>query len=282
MLASSPQMKLPISRRPRRLTVAFAAALTATVASVPAPALCATAEPTTRELERFDRLYAEAERAFEEGRFEDARRLYLSAYDTIPDAAVLFNIAYICEKKLGNLELSEGYYERVAAHRDAPPELIDKAEARLATIRAAMSGRTNGTAPVNPPPPKEPPAPPELAPTAPDNLWPLVTVGAGGLMLVSGLALGGVALGVESRLANAETLRQVDRAASLRDSGHGLAAGADALIFGGLLVAAGGALWHLLDTSADTTGGSSIGPAAWRLAPSVGPRGGGIVFGGSL
>lgn len=273
----------------RRLSSLFIAAA---LAATPSPSLARPAEPTARELERFDKLYADAEKAFEAGRFEDAMRLYLSAFDTIPDPAVLFNIAYICERKLDNLELAEGYYERVAANRDAPPELISKAENRLAKVREAIRARKNGTQPTqNPPPKKEPPPDraPEPASQTPDSaLWPFVTMASGGVALLTGLALGGTALGVEDRLQAAESAREVARAERLRASGAGLAVGADILVVGGLLAAAGGAAWYLLGTAgAEPAGASgasvaSRGARSWRIAPLVGNGAAGLTFGGSL
>lgn len=189
-------------------------------------------EPTARA----EWLSARAETAFSEGRFADAIKLYLDAWEAVPSAAILYNVAFIYDRRLEDPELAIQYYDRAASAADADPGLVEKARARVAVIRAERNKK---------PPPKDPPPeePPPLEGQGP-RWGPILVMGGGGAMFVAGVAMGFVASSTEDDF-KAATTASAKR--SLQDSGRTEALVADVLMIGGVLTAAGGVVWYLLD-----------------------------------
>lgn len=254
-----------------------AAALTAfalAVASAHGPALAADTpprEPTARA----EWLSARAEEAFSEGRFSDAIKLYLDAWEAVPSAAILYNVAFIYDRRLQDPDLAIQYYDRAAASADADAGLIEKARARVAAIRAERGKK---------PPPREPEPEPEPEPdSGPLPLGPILLMGGGGALFLGGVGLGFVASSTEDEFQSAKTV--ADKR-SLQSSGQTQALVADLLMVGGLLTAAGGFLWYLLDSPDSKTGEQRVDVMdegrGLRVEPMFVPGGAGVSIGGSL
>ncbi|MFZ5440317.1 MAG: tetratricopeptide repeat protein [Myxococcota bacterium] len=69
--------------------------------------------------------------AYQREEWSKAIALYLESYKAVPSPDVLFNIAVIYERKLGNKAQALEYYQRHNAATDARPELVAKATARI-------------------------------------------------------------------------------------------------------------------------------------------------------
>jgi hypothetical protein len=302
------------SLAPRLCILSTAAALAVSPVRAAPPDAATSAPEREQPTARFERLSGEAQAAFTDGRFEDAIKLYIAAYDAVPDPGALFNIGWIHERKLGNLELAEAYYQRVLGHPDAMPELLEKAGGRLEKVREALSAKRAVSADPPPPPtpspataPTSPPAPapavtsspspsrPPAGPLAPRPVptpaeprpfptGPVLTLAAGGLVALAAVAVGGVALDVEDRLDAAESAWQYSRAASLRSDGEDLAFAADALLLTGAFLAAGGIIWYFAGSEAPALKGrGAAAPAlSLRLSPELGRGGAGLALRGSL
>lgn len=252
-----------------------AAALTAfalLTASSHGPAFAADApprEPTARA----EWLSARAEEAFSEGRFSDAIKLYLDAWEAVPSAAILYNVAFIYDRRLQDPDLAIQYYDRAAASADADAGLVEKARARVAAIRAERGNKL---------PPREPDPEPEPD-SGPLPLGPILLMGGGGALFLGGVGLGFVASSTEDEFQSATTV--ADKR-SLQSSGQTQALVADLLMVGGLLTAAGGFLWYLLDSPDSKTGEQRVDVTnegrGLRVEPMFVPGGAGVSIGGSL
>lgn len=258
----------PLSGRWPRVAAALTA-VALVVSSSHSPALAADTpprEPTARA----EWLSARAEEAFSEGRFSDAIKLYLDAWEAVPSAAILYNVAFIYDRRLQDPDLAIQYYDRAAASPDADASLVEKARARVAAIRAERGKK---------PPPPDPQPDPEPD-SAPLPLGPILVMGGGGVLLIGGVAMGFVASSTEDDFQSARTV--ADKR-SLQSSGQTQALVADLLMVGGILTAAGGFLWYLLDAPAseqrvDVTNESR----GLRVEPMFVPGGAGVSIGGSL
>lgn len=241
------------------------------MSSLHAPAF-ASDTPPREPTARAEWLSSRAEQAFSEGRFSDAIKLYLDAWEAVPSAAILYNVAFIYDRRLQDPDLAIQYYDRAAASADADAGLVEKARARVAAIRAERGKK---------PPPRDPEPEPE-----PDGdssslpLGPILLMGGGGALLLGGVAMGFVASSTEDDFQSATTV--ADKR-SLQSSGQTQALVADILMVGGILTAAGGFLWYLFDSPASeqrvdmTEGGRGL-----RVEPMFVPGGAGVSIGGSL
>jgi len=229
-----------------------------------------------------------AEVAFEAGKFADAIKLYLDAYEAAPSASILYNVAFIYDRKLKDPELAIDYYERVARAQDADKALSDKARARAAALRAELAKPPDKPPPDKPPPDKPPPdKPPDIPPDDPGQggafpIGPVVTIAAGGAVFVTGVAFAFLASGTHddfeaaTRSADKRALQSTGRTQALV-ADIGMAVGGAALV--------GGVLWLLFDRPDEATS-SSVVPlgesGAVRLAPAVAPGQLGLTLGGSF
>lgn len=224
-------------------------------------------EPTARA----EWLSSRAEQAFADGRFSDAIKLYLDAWEAVPSAAILYNVAFIYDRRLQDPDLAIQYYDRAAASADADAGLVEKARARVAAIRAERNKK---------PPPIEPDPEPETG-GAGLPLGPILVMGGGGALFLGGVAMGFVASGTEDDFKSATT---VSDKRSLQSAGQTQAVVADILMVGGLLTAAGGLLWYLLDSpgSEQRVDVTRAGARGLSLEPMFIPGGAGLAIGGHL
>ncbi len=76
--------------------------------------------------------------AFEQhaaGKYPEAIASYLKVYELSKSAVVLFNVATIYDRKLHERELAAEYFRRYLHAPDAEPELVQKANERLTTLK---------------------------------------------------------------------------------------------------------------------------------------------------
>lgn len=283
--------RLAPQRAPRLRRVVGALAVVALSAAPLAPILLAPASraaeaPPRDPTARAEWLSNQAETAFAEKRFADAIRLYLDAWEAAPAASILYNVAFIYDKRLSDPELAIDYYERAARSPDADQALIDKARQRVETLRTELGRKAPKDPPKDPPkkdPPKDPPKkdPPKDPPDDPVDLDPrpglgpiLVTVG-GGALLAGGLVVGIFANKTHGDFAGAETPAEKRE---LQSRGKSQALIADVLMGAGGLTLGAGLVWMLLEPL----------PAAdarveqVRLEPMFLPGGAGLSLGGRL
>lgn len=260
-----------------RGTVALSIFALALAASVPARAGEAPPKDPTARAEWYS---SRAELAFEGGRFNDAIKLYLDAYEASPSASILYNVAFIYDRRLKEPELAVDYYERVAAAPDADKALADKARARVTTLRAELA-KPPDKPPDRPPdkPPDKPPVEPPVEPPSDFPIGPVVTMAAGGVVLATGVVFAVLAGGTHDEFEAATT--SADKR-DLQSTGRTQALVADIGMAVGGAALVGGVLWLLLAPApADEATVVPLGDG-WRLAPAVAPGHAGLVLGGSF
>ena len=101
-------------------------------------------EPAPAEPEdvsaRIERLAEEAAELVAAGDFEPAIGRYLEAYRLAPASALLYNVAYIYDRKLGEMDLALEYYRRYLRSADAEPAIVERALARVRELQDAGAG----------------------------------------------------------------------------------------------------------------------------------------------
>ena len=239
----------------------------------------ARAAPPGIRAERSVKLSEEAQAAYLDGRFDEAIRLYLMAYDALPDPGILYNIGFVYERKLDDPELALGYYERVATAPDVPEELAAKAAARLEGVRQVLADRKKPPPIEKPPPPEEPPA---EGPTGDVRWAPVLTMAVGGAALLGGAVMGSLALDAEGRYANARDSGDTEGARSWQSTGRGQAFAADVLFIAGGATAAAGLIWFLIDGFDDAPADKPTPTTYWRFSPTTRSPGAFVSFGGAL
>ncbi|MBL8786080.1 MAG: hypothetical protein JNJ59_14365 [Deltaproteobacteria bacterium] len=248
-----------------------------------APASLAAEAPPRDPTARAEWLSNQAETAFAEKRFADAIRLYLDAWEAAPAASILYNVAFIYDKRLSDPELAIDYYERAARAPDADQALIDKARQRVETLRAELGKKPPKDPPKDPPkkdPPKDPPKkdPPQDDPLEVDprpGLGPILVTIGGGALLTGGLVVGIFANKTHGDFAGAETPAEKRE---LQSRGKSQSLIADVLMGAGVLTLGAGLVWMLLEPMPEAEG--RVQPV--RVEPLFLPGGAGLSVGGRL
>lgn len=269
---------LSSSRAPTRAALSIAAALVA-LGLASAPVAQAADEPPADPTARAEWLSTQAETAFSEKRFADAIRLYLDAWEASPAASILYNVAFIYDKRLDDPELAIDYYDRAARSPDADPDLKTKARTRIAALQAQLAG--NKPPPDKPPPDKGPPPKPPPGPHREGSAGPWILLGTGGAVLVGGVVMGLVASSTQGDFDDAESA--ADKR-SLQDQGRTEALIADLLMGTGIAAIGVGVVWAILDAGSDP-GEASVNPVGHgglELSPRIIPGGAALVLGGTL
>ena len=234
-------------RRSRHLPLTLSVLLAASGAALPV------AFGQSAEAESADTLAKEARVHYDQSRFDQAVSAYLRAYKLSPSAGFLYNVGVIYDRKLNEPELAIDFYRRYIRAEDADPSAVERATARLKTLKEAAAARVRPE-PV-PPPKVAPPAPGESAealppaevPSTPRKLAAYALLGTGGAALVGGVALGLLAARGEEKYRDADS---VDDKKSLQSLGRNEALAGDLLMGGGFVLAGVGAVLLL-------TGGAS-------------------------
>lgn len=272
-------MPRPSSSPVTRLLAALALACAALALPIAlAPLAHAADEPPSDPTARAEWLSTQAETAFSEKRFADAIRLYLDAWEASPAASILYNVAFIYDKRLDDPELAIDYYDRAARSPDADADLKAKARARIATLQAQLAG--NKPPPDKPPPDKPPPDKPP-GPHRAGSAGPWILLGTGGAVLAGGVVMGLVASSTQGDFDDAESA--ADKR-SLQDQGRTEALIADLLMGTGIAAIGVGVVWAILDGGSDP-GEASVNPVGHgglELTPRIIPGGAALVLGGTL
>ena len=206
-------------------------------------------------------LAARGRELYADGRFAEAVAAYREAHDQAPTGALLYNIAYIYDKKMGETDLAMEFYRRCIGSPDTDPDLSSRATARLGALRAEKEGRTE---------------PPEGGGGLSKKTWGWITLGSGAGVLLTGLTL--------SLLANEDheafqSSRDLDDKKSLRDRGQKKALAGDVLMGVGAAAVVAGTVLVALFWDEDPASGSVS--TSFRFEPTVIPGGAALMIGGS-
>ena len=174
-------------------------------------------------------LAARAQQAYQGARYGDAVALYLKAYRLQPASILLYNVAYIYDRKLDEPDLAVTYYRRYIQAVDAEPDLVQKATRRLRVFKESQP-----VAPVARPPSERLSRASSMGDQ--DTAAPSALVrrkagfgllGAGGVVLASGVVLGVLAQQEQQTFATSQSFRErVDA----RDLGERYALAGDILM----------------------------------------------------
>ncbi len=190
-----------------------------------------------------DDLSAQAVDAFGEQRFDEAVDLFNQAYAVDPQPNYLFNIGRVFEEK-GDLKSAVEYYQRFVSQPGVDIEARKAATERLQVLKEALAQLEEDEEPQPPVPAPEPQPEPESTDEDPrpdrkqaQRIAGYSMLGVGGVALIVGAVLGGLATGKANDADDAEF---VDERLRLRDEARTRARGADAMyITGGVLAGAG-------------------------------------------
>jgi len=232
---------------------------------VPSIAAAQPAAPDSAEVARAEALADKARQLYADGDFAGAVAAYREAYEAAPAGALLYNIAYIYDRKLDLPDVAVEYYRRTVESLDVDSELMRRATLRLAELRAARM------APALPPPAEPGPSRREV------GGW--VGVGAGSALFLTGLTLGLVA---NERHDDFESSRDLDTKRDLRDEGRALAISGDVLMVVGLAGAIAGTVLLLLPEGEGAGDGAVSAPVSWRFGALPLPAGAVLSVGGAL
>ena len=133
-----------------------------------------------------ERKAGEAFRAYQGNRFGEAVALYLEAYDSAPNADILYNVARIYDAKLLDRPLAINFYRRYISDPGAVVDRIEIANERLLALREAELAATRGVE-----------APPTGAQAVPRGVEPGWTSGEvlGAILASTGVVALGVGTG---------------------------------------------------------------------------------------
>ena len=264
---------------------------------VSGPAAAAEPSPLPEDpLTKFKELSAKAETAFQAGQYQGAVDAYLEAYGVVASPDVLYNIAYLYDRHLGQTELAQDFYRRVIRTPDSSKEIIELSMKRLAELEP-KSIATPAPAPAPAPDVGKPadggkPAVAD-ATTSGDNTatkklerdsgpgpGPWVAIGVGGAALLGGIVAGILAQGTNDDFQSAA---DIDDKRRLEDDGKSQALASDILTFGGGALIVSGVIWYVLASD----GEPAAAPATTTLElpplrPLVTRDGIGLAYGGHL
>jgi hypothetical protein len=250
----------------RHARIAIAAVLGLAIASV-APRARADDEIDATSL-RVERLADDAFARVGRGAYKEAVELYLQANEAAPSAVLAFDIAWLYDKHLGAPALALDYYRRALAGPDVTPDLVARAQDRIAVLEAAEKRADPVIAPL--PPRATVPG----AAWSPLRTWALVAGGAG--LVAFGV---GVGFAVAAKSKDDEAGQYCDgdrctdaRAITLTDEARTAATVANvAVVTGVLCLATGVTLWILAPRrgSVDVSIRASSGAPAFVLGGTL-------------
>ncbi len=167
-------------------------------ATAPAQAEGGDASTDVKDAERYG---VEAYKAYEKKQYAEAVSLYLKAYDSVPSAVVLYNIAKIYDNKLKDRQLAMTFYRRYVADPQAKPDLVKTANERLSALRELEAAANDVPPPDTDAPTKTKSIDPSAAGSGPENSDAQPASGdsssqSSGLtgIQIGGLVVGGVGL----------------------------------------------------------------------------------------
>ena len=248
--------------------------MTAAVALLLCPTANAQPQIEDDTLDQVEKLAASARQAYKEKRYDAAIAYYLRAYKLEPAGALLYNIAFIYDKKLSERDLAMEFYRRYIRAVDAEADVVERAINRLAELKTVTKKR-----PVIVDDPGPDPNRPVVTRGAmhPREIAGWSVLGGGALLLAGAATLSALAARSEGQALDTSNPNLSDRQAD-RDTGKQQAIAADVMWgVGGAALIAGLVLALTAPDSADSAGVDiQLG-----AAPLIG--GGGLVLlGGSL
>ncbi len=268
---------------PSRAISALIAALL--IAGTPALGSARGGSDTDPVAERVELLAEEAARLYEEKKYEQAVSRYLEAYKLTPTAAILYNVAYIYDKKVKDPAVAMQFYRRYVAAPDADPKVVERATTRLRELKDLLL-KDRVTVPT--PTPKPTPAKPTPGPVGPPakayaddpglsrSTWGWIVAGSGAAVAGGGGILGLVASGTQEEFASS---RDAATKEDLRSKGQTQALLADVMMGVGVAAVLTGVVLVLTDSSPEeiSAGGVRIG-----ISPGLSPGAPALVIGGRL
>lgn len=188
------------------------------------------------------KLFEDSNKAYKSGKFEDAADLLRKAYDLFPEPILLYNLGR-AQEGLGDRKGALESYERYLAEAK---QVDDRGaiERRIATLRAQLDTEAKLREPPPPPPP-----PPIDDRTPLEAYGPWATIGAGGLMIGTG-----VVFGIRSGAKHDDAIAAPGQrdAAALQVSAEKYATIANVLFVVGGLATAGGIGWKVWQSKQTT------------------------------
>ncbi|MEC9073230.1 MAG: hypothetical protein VX938_12640, partial [Myxococcota bacterium] len=165
------------SIRPALVTVCLSVIVAlATLAHAPPVRASEQAGDTTERV--VEVLAQEAKELVQASLYEEAISRYMQAYQLQPAGPLLYNVAFIYDKKLGNGELAQEFYRRFLRSHDPDVGLVRRTLSRLRDLQGDVGpdGRTTS----------------ESQGTGKSEGWNggVITMGVGGLVLAGGLGVG--------------------------------------------------------------------------------------------
>lgn len=207
-------------------------------------------------------LAAEAAEHFEAGRYCHAVQAYREAYKLEPLGELLYNIAYIHDRKLNDPDVARVYYERFVRARDSDDKIRLKAYERLDALRSSAPVVVAAPAPALE-------ARRERLPTVDGGggggtrtaAW--ISLGVGAAALITGTTFAALATHSHSQFEDADDAATRKK---LADEGEARALYGDIGLGIGLVGLAAGGILYLLSAEDDpvigaapTDGGMSLG-----------------------
>ncbi len=208
-------------------------------------------------------LAAQAKQYYLAGDYGGAVAAYLRAYRTAPAAGLLYNVAIIYDKKLGERDLAVDFYRRYIAAPDADPSVVERATLRVQELKAEKAAVEAATLAPPPPPPVE--APPQQVtqpvrtgdPGRGQRLAGWVTLGAGVAAAGVGVVFGVQAQSSQDDFEAGTTLTEKHDA---RDQGEQQALIADVLYGVGAAAAITGLVLVLTAPDGEAVSGLRVAP----------------------
>ncbi len=191
-----------------------------------------------------EKLAEDARKEREAKRYPEAIDLYLRAHTIQPDAAFLYNVAFIYDRDLGELTRAERFYRECISMPGANPVLVERSQRRLTAIQATRDRDSQFTFnPVTEVKSPSDPSPEEMESVAP--YW--ITI-VGGMTLVAGAVTGLVARHDAEQFKESKLLEEkID----FRESAQTQAIVADSLMLTGTLALVIGTTWLLMESPGD-------------------------------
>lgn len=225
------------------LTALLCPTLAVTLAVGFVPRTVAASAPAKTSAGDPEALSAEAVEAFSAKRYDESIELFNAAYEADPQPNYLFNIGRVYEEK-GDLDKAVEFYTKFVGQPGVDIEARENATARLKVLRAAAKEMHADDEPeTTEPEPLKEPSPVQETDEGPSEKTKNIRIagyslmGVGGVALIVGGVMGGLALG---KTRDADDAEFVDDAAALRRDAKSQARAADALyITGGALAAVG-------------------------------------------
>jgi hypothetical protein len=100
-----------------------------------------------RAIEQAEAYAARAFQAFASANYDEAVALYLRAYETVPSADILFNLARVHDVGLRDRGLAISFYESYILAADAEPDNVALARERIERLRATEATEPVGVEP---------------------------------------------------------------------------------------------------------------------------------------